>query len=421
MLLLWACVDYGLEGEEPAPTAPAPAIRVEPTTVDLGVVCGGEATTVAVHNDGTADLVVSDVSLDARGWTLEDLALPATIGPGAALAVALHATPGHGTLAVESDDPARPIVDVSLIASANVGPVATILAPSEDEFISPAGDYLLRAQLSDDDDDVTGLTVTWTSALTGVVGTAIADADGIVETLWPAEARASGPQTIQVAATDSCADVGEQTVYFCQEGAFATEALETDAWHVEGTASVTGGVASLDPGTGSAFDAFAIFDAGELTLQFEMLLDGTGEGVAVVLLAEDSRTDWLGGDACGMGFGGGVDCTAGPALPGLALAFDTDDDPGADCILGDELAVYADGDLNRPLACVTLPEIDDAAWHSVGISIAAPEVSVTLDGELLLAVTPAIEGFPARIGFTSSGTGRSQVRGLLATDFGCAF
>lgn len=382
-LLLAGCVDYTLEAPR------FPAIAVSPATLARTGACDSEPATLTVTNEGTADLTLTSVTVEG-GVDLTAPTLPLVLEPGASLPLPFTIEPGAGVVRVTSDDPVEPLVLVPITAEANAHPVAIILSPYEDEWIEADGTFVLRGVVSDTEEPAAALALEWRSSLVGTVGAPVADAEGTVSTEWPAEARVSGPQTIALRATDACGAVGEATLFYCQDGPFTFDALVADAWLVTSAAEVdaTAGILTLGgssgPAVGAGFDAFALINADRVETSFEVRLTGDVTGFSLTALDADAGSGWIGGDRCGLGFGGGVDCTGGPALPGWSLAFPAPGWGAPACVEGPLAAFTFDGDLSAWAACATTPALLDGAWHTVTVSIDAPRVTVTVDNVVVL-------------------------------------
>lgn len=137
VLLLSACVEYGVNSEKPAPEAPepegAPVIRVEPTAIDFGELPLGDTSapvTVTVTNDGDSPLGLDPLALEAPtapfsvtnlGSTLLDAGASTTFTVSFLSDVAGEAA---AEVLVGSNDPATPVVPVALTAAGVAGDIA---------------------------------------------------------------------------------------------------------------------------------------------------------------------------------------------------------------------------------------------------------------------------------------------------------
>ena len=121
-----------------------------------------------------------------------------------------------------------------------------------------------------------------------------------------------------------------------------------------------------------------------------------------------------------MGFGAGLDCATGPALPGWSLAFDTSPQAG-DCAVGPYTAVMVDGALAAPIGCAAGPTF--GVWHTADVTVTPGEVVLTVDGAVVLdAALPSGQDFEGFAGFTAatgSGAGDVHVRNVTVVDSTC--
>ena len=418
-----ACQDIALKKE---PDPPVPGLRADPASIALAGVCGDENVLVTLTNPGTGPTTVTALTVTGAPWTVSSPALPFTLQPDdAGVQLTLTAGQGVATLAITSD---APEVSVPLRASDNLHPTVIILSPYESEVVGNDEDLVLTALVSDDDDALSDLSLAWSSNVSGFIATATPDADGRVQTVWPASSRQAGPQTVALAATDGCSDVGEATQYYCQDGPFAVDALSDEAWRYDGAASGSDDTLDLLSGTGAAgagFDLFSLFDADKLEIAFQFRVADGAEGFAFALLDPARLTSYIGGSGCGLGYGddgdrGADDCTSGPGLPGWAVEFDTSSGPD-DCAVGDHVAVVLDGDIVNPLGCAATPLVD--SWHAADIAVSLGEIQVTIDGVLVLsAAVPSGQSFEGFAGFTASSSasgGSVEITDVTVIDSTC--
>ncbi|MDP2305004.1 MAG: hypothetical protein Q8P18_03150 [Pseudomonadota bacterium] len=420
-ILLAGCVEYTFEAPR------FPDLAVSPAALTRTGACDSEPATLTVTNEGAAALTLLSIVVEG-GVDLTAPALPLVLEPGEALPLAFTIEPGAGLVIFTSDDPVHPLVTVPITADANIHPVAIILSPYEDQWIPPDGDFVLSGVVSDTEDGPAALALEWQSSLAGTVGAPVAEPDGTVRTEWPAEQRVSGPQTIALRATDACGAVGEATLFYCQEGPFTFDALVSDAWLVASAAVVdaTAGLLTLGdaagPAVGAGFDAFALVNADSVEASFDVRITGDVTGFSLTALDADAGSAWIGGSGCGLGFGGGVACTGGPALPGWSLAFPSAMWEAPGCVDGPLAAFTFDGDLSTWAACAATPSLADGAWHTVAVSVDAPRLSVSIDGVSVLAEDlDATWAFPAYLGFTATtgGPGTVEIGALSITDRRC--
>lgn len=422
------CLDYRVVTP---PDVPAPALSATPNSIVLDGVCGGEPETVTLTNPGTGPTAINAITVEGMGWSIESLpALPFTLAtltddPEAHLDLQLIAGAGVATLHVTSN---AADVDVPLRANDNVHPTAFILSPYDSEVVGEEDDLLLAGIVSDEDDELTTLAVEW-QGTDGFRAAATPDADGRVETNWPAAERTPGPQTIQLVVYDPCADQGEATQYYCQDGPFVIDVLQEEAWRFDGGAIWDGSVLTLVDGpdeTAAGFDLFSLFDADVLDVQFEFLIGEEGgagplpEGFSFSVIDPARLTTYVGGDGCGLGYGDGADCTSGPALPGWSVEFDTL--AGADdCAVGDHVAVVVDGAITNPAGCAATPLL--GAWHVGSITVQPGTITLAVDGATVLSAPLAsgqdFEGFAGFTASTSDGGGSVMLRNVTVIDSTC--
>ncbi len=431
-LFLFACNEYALQ-EEPKPVYPD--LAVLPVVFEDGI-CLDEAVRVDLVSTGDADLTVTGIALDAADWSVDLPDLPFVLVPGAVETLAFYGA-GDARLEVTSDDPEEPRVELAFSATANQAPTAFVTSPYEEQVLPAGGEFALGGFVADADDALEDLTLAWISSATGYIAAATADADGRVLGVWPAAGRVAGPQWVTLQVQDPCAAVGDGAMFICQDGPFVLHPIEQEAWHVEGAAALeSGGITLTDPAfgsTGAAFDLASLFDGDDVELSFEFQVEpgSGGEGLSLTLLDADRREGFVGGDGCGLGFGGGLACTSGPALPGWSLAIDTEADE-TDCLAGPHVAFTFDGDVATSAACGSTPDLRDGAWHALTLRVLGQALTVAIDGVPVLEteVVGATE-FQAYVGFTASTpfsppSGEEgeradifRVRALSITDFNC--
>lgn len=419
LLFLLACIDYEVV---PPPPVPDPGLELRPGDVEVGA-CPDAPVTVDLLSVGRTALTVEALELVGSGWTLDPVDLPLRIEPGE-LATLTARGVGSAELHVTSDAADAPAV-TALTVVGNEAPASLMVAPVDETSVAMDADLEVVAFVGDDDDAMAELAVTFTSDLTGTLAVVTPDDAGRVSYTWPAAARPPGPQTVMVTAADACGAIGEARAWFCQDGPYVMQPILEEAWHYEGNAIIAGEVLTLSVDAASdAATALAlgtVFDGDDVELSFEVQLAPDGQGLSVILLDADRREGYVGGDGCGLGVGGGVDCTSGPALPGWALALDTHADDG-DCLDTPHLAFTQNGDFSAPGPCVATPGIDDGAWHSLRLRIADGSLRVELDGVEVLHDPVAVDFFRGVLGFGTSTVdlpATAGVRAYEAIDFTC--
>ncbi|MFT4628234.1 MAG: hypothetical protein ACI8PZ_006929, partial [Myxococcota bacterium] len=191
-----------------------PDIDVRPGRLGLSGVCGAVDESVTVLNVGTGTLIVDDVR--ALGdWTTS--AVPFELAPGDALDVALRTSGGSGTLAIESNDPDEPRVEIPLDATVDLPPVVEVHAPLPGAVLPMLGDVELVGRVIDDVDPPETLGLVWRSDVDGAVASDPAAPDGEVRSVWAAP-RSLGPHVLTLQVTDSCGNVATVDVPVEQPG-----------------------------------------------------------------------------------------------------------------------------------------------------------------------------------------------------------
>lgn len=414
-------------GEDSSPPPPGDLVA-DPSESAL-VVCGSATQDITLSNAGEGALTIEDIEVDGEGWTVEELSLPLTLEPGASAVVTLSASVGEATLHVLSDDPDTPDLAIPLSATADAPPSLTILSPTHEEVLE-AGSVSLEVQVSDDVDDPSGLQVTWTSNVDGVVGTATPDTTGYAVTSWDA-ARTEGNHDLSASVTDACGNTTTTDVGVCQQGGYEVDELDIDAWHFEGSATwddVSDWLQltdALDNQAGSAFEIASAVSAGDVNIEFAFYVSGGSgaDGMSLTALDTSRMTTFLGPTGCGLGYGS-AGCTTGAGLPGWSIEVDTyDNGLPYDPTSSDHLAFTFDGRADAPSVWAALPEMEDGAWHTMSVDVTAPHVTVSIDGTAY--IDQDILGdydFDAYIGFTASTgalTNKHLVDSLTVTEYVC--
>lgn len=414
LILLAGCTEYDLEDQgNPNAGANAPAATVTPDSV-LGATCGGDAQAqVTLGNEGTALLGLTGAEIVTGNWRLDPLDLPATIPVGESLVIEMSGL-GTGKLELTTTDPERELIEVPLDAIEGRPPEVTITSPDDNDTIGLAQDILLQATVVDVDGDPSDLEVVWTSDIDGAIGSSQVDTNGATTLTWRSANRTPGGHEITATVDHPCGE-GDASTTICQQGGFVEEEIDLASWHFEGSASWDGVnnwlqiTNAYSNQVGSAFETDQVVRGDDVVVRFRMYMgDGTGaDGMSVTVLDSDRMTTFLGGDGCGLGFGGGSCSTSSVGLPGYSIEFDTYYNSEADPTEEDHVAFYVDGDLTNPLAWAAVPELEDTGWHDVVVTIQEPAVEVTIDGNVVIsAFMPGDVNFdfPAHVGFTA-GTG----------------
>jgi len=131
----------------------------------------------------------------------------------------------------------------------------------------------------------------------------------------------------------------------------------------------------------------------------------------------------VGPQGCGIGYGGGAECTTGAPLPGWSVEVDTYHNAEVDPTTSQHVAFTFDGALRNQPLWAALPRVNDAAWHEMQVKVQAPRVTVRVDGATYLDAD--VQGhfdFPAYLGFTASTGGLTdehRIRALAVTGRYC--
>ncbi|MCK6524801.1 hypothetical protein L6R49_25640 [Myxococcota bacterium] len=413
LLCAVACSDYELTPGEDVKGAGDPDIAADPMSFDE-IVCGAETRLITVSNEGGEPLTLDSAEIGGAGWSLAEPFEAQTLSPGGQLTLTLNAGPGEASLILRSDDPDEPTLTIPLAAVADAAPALTVLAPTEGEIVAVSGDYTLAAEVIDDKDSPETLAVSWRSDVDGPLGEANASATGVSALTWTYP-RGEGPHSLTAAVTDSCGNTAEVTLNVCQQAGYTASELDLSTWHFEGVASWVGeastGYLELTPVAtsvvGTAFQTSEEVNGGAVEIRFSFYIgDGTGaDGLSLTALDTSRMTTFLGGAGCGIGYGGGSDCTVGPALPGWSIELDTFYNGGYDPTADDHIAFTFDGLVGSPAYWASLPELEDTGWHTLEVYVSEPHVTVILDGSTVMdADLSGLFNFPAYVGFTA-GTG----------------
>lgn len=435
-IVLLACNENSLEvieqdpvpGDDTEAPIPQPEIQVDPSAWSA-VICDTQTTTVTVRNLGEGPLTVSDASTQAT-WTVDTSALPAVLESDQTLELSVTGNATTDVLTIFSDDPAQPEVDVQLEGTADQPPEISVLTPESGAILEDQEPITLLSQVADAEDGVV-LPVSWTSDVEGVISSGLADSTGRDEQSWPG-GREGGDHVLTATVTDSCGQTEQVSFGVCQQAGYDTETLDISSWHFEGSArwdSANGWLELTDTGrelVGSAFQTGVSTRGNNVTVEFQFYMgDGSGaDGLAVTALDTDRMTGFLGSAGGCLGYGSGTGCTpANPALPGWTIEVDNFRNSGFDPTGEDHVAFMFDGDVLGVQAWAVLPEMEDTGWHSMRITVAAPRVTVAIDGTTYIDQDiPGDYDFPAYVGFTAATGGSTNnhlIDALTVTEFLC--
>lgn len=402
---LAACSDYGLASKRPQnPDGPGvPAIAADPSSLDLGWVCGTGDAPLALQNVGAAPLTLTAITAPA-GWSAHHDPLPVTLAPAESWPIQLVGA-GPGDLVVESDDPATPALSVPLAATPDAPPVLRLRSPPDGTILGGGAVTVFEAEVSDDLDLPEDLDLRWTSDEDGELDADAPDATGRAELVWDGSLRTSGPQTVRATLTDSCGNAVSAALSFCQEEGYDADNLDLDTWNFEGSAryDAAAGWVELTSATewqaGTAFQTAAEVPGDAVAIAFSFFVgDRAGaDGISLTALDVDRMTSFVGGAGGGIGYAG---------LPGWSLEVDTFFNR-YDPTEADHLSLHIDGDALDPVAVAELPEMEDGAWHEMEVVAHGQDMTVTVDGAVALDLSsPRLTPFPAYVGFTGA-TGAS--------------
>lgn len=436
-LLLAGCSDYTLDkqdGPEPAgDTGELPGdIDVTPGSVDAGILCVEESSSVLVTNRGGGDLTITGLRTRDGLWSVASGLVPTTLAPGDALEVPVSGGPPGDALVIESDDPDEPSVEVPISATADAAPTISITDPTTGDILPTTGDVSLAVEVVDDVDPPESLVVAWESDASGSIGAASPDSAGIATLAWASGDRDEGDQLLTATVTDTCGNTASTDLSVCQQAGYDADNLDLSSWTFSASASwdSSNGWVELTPAgqylVGSAFQTGAPTTGDNVTIAFQFFVgDGTGaDGFAVTALNIDEMGDTLGSAGGCLGYGYGAGCEPlKPALPGWTIEVDTFYNADIDPTQDDHVAFMFDGDQGSIEAWSALPEMEDTGWHTMEITVAAPRVTVSIDGTAYIDQDIAGDyAFPAYVGFTAAtggSTNKHLIDALTVTEFVC--
>jgi len=428
---LWACSDYNLhskgeslqgpEMEEEIPPQSDPLLVVDPLSLSVSGLCTDEvySTNLQILNAGEGDLVISEMDLQAPGWSLSEQPFPLVIPSHQIHVVELQATEGAGVLNIVSNDPTAPSFWVTLEAQLDVPPILEIQNPVEGTIVPVHGTEFVAA-VADVEDDLTQLSVSWYSDVDGFLASTAVDAQGksILEQVLPSP----GAQEVYVTVQDSCNNEGYDAIAVCQQFGYETENLDISTWNFEGSASWDsgGGFVQLTPAStdtaGTAFSTASVVNAENVEIEFLFYASGGSgaDGFSLTALDVDRMSGFVGETGGGIGYAG---------LPGWSIEVDTYYN-GSDPTSQDHVAFSFDGNVHSPVAWAVLPDMEDGQWHSMLVSVHAPHILVEIDGVVYLDqnITGNLN-FPAYVGFTAatgSLTNQHLIDALVVTEEVCS-
>lgn len=406
--LLTGCSDYKFTAKEFG------SLAIDPPAIETEAACGFTEHTVSLQSVGEFAVKVRSLSVRGIGWTILDApSLPVTLEPGRSVEVVLVGSEGDATLEVASDDPDGLLRRVPLVGTPNEAPQIVWVSPSPDAVLE-AG-TTLSVEVVDPDGSTDGLVVDWHSSVDGPAGLAYVEADGSSSIEWAASA--PGDHLLTATVTDSCGAPATATLGVCQQDGYVSDSLDLTSWELSGDARYdeTDGWVELTDATdrfqlGSAFQTTTT-RGNDVKLTFSFFVSGgTGaDGFALTALDMDRATGYVAQAGGCLGYGGGGLCGAFDPLFGWNVEIDTFYNADLDPTAQDHLSFHFDGDVAGYEAWAELPEMEDGSWHDMTVEVAAPRVTISIDG--VPYIDEDIEGhydFPAEVGFTASTGGETN-------------
>lgn len=438
LALLSACSEYDLKQEDGISGdsgAAGPDIAVDPSTVTFDAFCGARDQDVTISNVGTAPLNLSEVVVTGDGWVIATPEDADRLGPGDRTVLTLEGTDGAATLAISSDDPDEPVIEVPLAASPDRAPAVSILSPTNGSIFDIGAASALEGSVSDDLDAPDALALSWASDVDGVFNTDFAAVDGTASATWDATARSPGAHVVTFTATDSCGNTGSAEIGVCQQAGYTSDELDIASWHTEGYAAwddTNHWVQLTDTGgyeTGSAFATDSTVSGGDVNIEFSFYVGGGSgaDGFSLTALDTTRITTFLGSPGCGLGYAGpSASICVSPTtdgLPGWSVEVDTHYNGEVDPTEDDHVCFTFDGNVTDYQACAALPEMEDTGWHTFSATVLDPHVDVAIDGVIYIDqdVSETLD-FPAYVGFTAATGGSTnyhRIASLEVTELAC--
>ncbi|MAA80055.1 MAG: hypothetical protein CL916_12440 [Deltaproteobacteria bacterium] len=429
-LFLLACSDYSLHQKSEKESAPVmepedvveeePYIVVDPMAVSFTGICGdSESAELMILNAGEGELVIHDIEVQASGWSIQEPVYPLILATGETYFLEVIGESGSGILSIYSNDPQTPGLWVELQATKDMPPALHIQNP-QDGMIIPVEGASFVAQVSDLEDELSQMVVSWFSNIDGLLDTTVIDEHGnsVLEGILPSH----GAQEITAMVFDSCGNEGLDVVGVCQQFGYETENLDISTWNFEGSAqwdNSLGVVELTNTSTnvaGTAFSTASIVNAEQVEIDFMFYVSGGSgaDGFSLTALDVDRMTGFVGSTGGGIGYAG---------MPGWSIEVDTyynSNDPTST----DHVAFTFDGAVGNPVIWAPLPEMEDGQWHTMRVEVNAPHVLVEIDGVVYLDqnITGNLN-FPAYIGFTAatgSLTNYHRIDALTVTEQVCS-
>jgi hypothetical protein len=406
---------------------------VAPESLDFGTVLTDASSeqVLAVTNTGLADVTVEALTLAGdTGFAAVPLvgSLPLVVEAGGTevLRVSYAADdvlPAYATLTV---DPAGPVASLDVPLSANTvapnnRPVVSLLSPSDGDILSLGQTYTLRAFALDTETAARDLSVTFSSAVSGVLGTVAPDGTG--EVLLETTATALGDDTITATVTDAEGATGTDSAAIDVTDCEVLSWDRTDTFDstFDDTLFAINGDAYVDTATEELILTDAVsWEGGAIYLKTPILLErfrmgirfridpGTGaDGMAIVAASGADPDDMLGaeGEQLGVGNISGV--------TGFVIEIDVHSNGTRSDPYADHLALVTLPGFQHVGTPVELSEMENSVAHELFVDFAEGVVQVTLDGTVVLTETvPDWVAFEGYLGATAA-TGSINNRHVL--------
>jgi len=365
----------------------------------------------------------------ATGWEYQSEEPPFSIEPGETRTLEVSTQgDGAGIMVIMSNDPDEPEKHIELFSTADRPPLAEFTAPHNGAVL-PVEGGLISALITDDQDPNDTVEVEIRSSVDGILVQEFPNPHGDIDLEFYSDT--PGDHDIHLVATDSCGNETTIDTAVCQQYGYEVDSLDISTWHFEGEAEwdPVNEWVQLTPVekyvVGTAFSTSTTIDGGSVEIEFLFYIgDGTGaDGISLTALDVDRMTDFIGGDGCGIGYGGDANCTDGPPLPGWSIEVDTYYNGGHDPTYADHVAFTFDGDVDAPLAWAELPEMEDTGWHQMRVVVTDPHVLVEIDGiPYIDEDIPGYYGFSSYVGFTAGTGGATNthlIDSLVVTELVC--
>ena len=389
-------------------------LALDRMTVAAPHVCAEAVEVLTLSNVGAGMLRIDELEIVGEGWALpEDLELPLWIEPGAGYALDLQTSTGEAELHITGPVTAA---RVPLNATADAAPEISLVSPISSALVDVGEILALEAWVTDDADDAEDLTVRWRSDLDGEIDAYPAHPSGFVSAEWKATERSPGSHTLTLQVTDTCGNTTAVEVPVCQEGGLAMEG-ERFTYSSHATWLADDECIRLTPDepyqTGTAFVLDSTIPAGDVDIEFNFFVGATdgADGFSLTALDADRRTELIGAEGCGLGYGDADSsgCITGAAgLPGWSIEVDTYYNPEVDLSEADHVAMSIDGDMTATLFYAELPELEDNTWHTMSVVTSEGRIEVAIDD--VVYVEQALElDFDAHVGFTAATGGDANL------------